>query len=69
MQEGTIYLYPGYLTKGNKGQILWHPVLPEFDESEGDWKHIRTVDVTNCVFDPWPFTSGGPNCVLEIQKV
>jgi len=68
MQEGTIILYPGFLTKGKGGRILWHPVMPKFDELSDDWHDHRTVDVTNCVFDPWPYTSGGENCIMEILK-
>lgn len=68
MRESVITLYPGYLTKGKKGKIYWHSRLPSFDYETEDWPNQKATDVTNCIFDPWPYTAGGPDCILEVSK-
>jgi len=69
MQEITIWLYPGFLTKGLKGKLLWHGKEPIFDEKNNDWTAKQAVDVTNCINDPWPFIEGGRECCLTIKAV
>lgn len=65
--SSSISLYPGYLTKLN-GKILWHPQKPIFDEFNNDWNRNKSVDVTGCIFDPWPFTQGDQDLLLEIRN-
>jgi hypothetical protein len=62
--RNTIYLYPGYLTKGLLGRMLWHPTQPVFDQQFNDWSNTRAVDVSSCIQDPWPDCAGGPECIL-----
>jgi hypothetical protein len=66
MQARTIWLYPGYLTKGLKGKILWHPKMPEFEANSNDWS--SGIDITGCIHDPWPFGEGGKKFIMEIVK-
>lgn len=66
MEKQTIFIYPGFVTKGLKGRILWHPSRPGFDEEKGDWPARASADITECVNDPWPSTDGGPGCILEV---
>jgi hypothetical protein len=68
MRESIVNLYPGFLTKGSKGKILWHSRMPSFDQNKNDWPKDEAVDVTACVFDPWPYTAGGQDCILEVSK-
>jgi len=63
----SIFLYQGFLTKGLKGRIVWHPKEPVFDRESNDWRKCDScADVTVCVNDPWPDTEGGPSCRTEI---
>ena len=62
----SIFLYPGFVTKGQKGRILWHPGLPSCDARENDWETNKAVDITNCIHDPWPFVAGGKSCCMEV---
>lgn len=66
MEKRTIWLYPGYLTKGLKGRLLWHSKPPEF--SDNDWISTGAVDISGCIHDPWPFGAGGKEFVLEVTK-
>ena len=66
MQKTTIFLYPGFITKGQKGKLLWHPKMPEYDMKQNDWDYIKSVEITNCIHDPWPFMEGGKDCMIEI---
>jgi hypothetical protein len=68
MQSRTIWLYPGYLTKGLKGKILWHPKVPEFEADQNDWSANGSIEVTGCIHDPWPFVEGGKEFIMEIIK-
>jgi hypothetical protein len=34
MKPTPIFLYPGYITKGLKGRLVWHPKMPDFDPKE-----------------------------------
>ena len=68
MKPSPIFLYPGFVTKGQKGKLLWHPVLPAFDAKENDWVSTRAIEVTNCIHDPWPFIAGGKDCCTEISS-
>jgi hypothetical protein len=69
MQRNTIYLYPGFLTKGQRGRILWHPQKPSYNENKKDWEEIKAIDVTNCIYDPWPYTGGDRDCIMEVSKI
>jgi len=42
--------------------------MPSFDQNKNDWPKDEAVDVTACVFDPWPYTAGGQECILEVSK-
>ncbi len=66
-KNSSICLYPGYLTKVN-GKILWHPQKPTFNLIIDDWEKDKSVDVTGCIFDPWPFTQGNQDLLLEIKN-
>lgn len=63
----AISFYPGYMTKMN-GKIWWHPQKPVFNEEENDWYKSGAIEVTGCTFDPWPFTSGSKDLILEIKN-
>lgn len=64
--KSTIFLYPGYVTKGQKGRIFWHPAMPDFDPKQNDWDQKKAVELTNCIHDPWPSVEGGKECMIEI---
>jgi len=66
-KNSSVCLYPGYLTKLN-GQILWHPQKPGFNDINSDWNKDKSVDVTGCIFDPWPFTQGNKDLLIEITN-
>lgn len=68
MEKRTIWMYPGYLTKGLKGKLLWHPKTPTYNEQERDWITTGSIDITGCIHDPWPFGEGGKEFVLEVTK-
>lgn len=64
-QTTDISLYPGYLLKEN-GRLFWcsnKPVL-----NDGGWTKINPVEVTGCVFDPFPYTSGDEKSLIEIKN-
>jgi hypothetical protein len=67
MRSETIFLYPGYLTKGLKGKMLWHPSYPKFDNRLNDWVETGATDVSNCIFDPWPSEAGNNDCIMEVK--
>jgi hypothetical protein len=69
LQKTSIFLYPGYLTKGLKGKILWHPKYPIFDLKNNDWDAKESVGVTDCIHDPWPYVEGGIKCIISIESV
>lgn len=65
MNQATINLYPGFVTK-SQGRIFWHPSKPKFLVDINSW-HTKTMcEITSCVNDPWPFVDGGPNCLMEV---
>lgn len=66
MQKITVSLYPGFLTK-SQGKIVWHAILPKFDQSNDEWLGVNSIEITSCIHDPWPHTSGGKNCVVELK--
>lgn len=59
MLKNSIFLYSGYLTK-YEGKICWHPQLPDFD------KFNDGICITSCIHDPFPYTQGGKECILEV---
>jgi hypothetical protein len=67
MKPSTISPHPGFVTKGQKGKLLWHPKMPEFDMKQNDWDATKSIEVTNCIHDPWPFVAGGKDCMMEIS--
>jgi len=67
MKSRTVFLYPGYLTKGLKGRIVWHPKMPQFDPKQNDWILEKAIEITSCIHDPWPFIEGGKDCMMEID--
>jgi hypothetical protein len=67
MKPTTIFLYPGYITKGLKGRLVWHPKMPDFDPKMNDWIADKSVEITSCINDPWPFIEGGKECMIEID--
>jgi hypothetical protein len=66
MKTRTVFLYPGYITKGLKGRMFWHPKMPEHDMELNDWKTDKAVEISSCIHDPWPFIEGGKDCLMEI---
>ena len=58
MKQITVFLYPGFITKGLKGRLFWHPTMPEFDNKDNDWQIAKSIEITNCIHDPWPFIAG-----------
>jgi|688.fasta_scaffold25606_14 hypothetical protein len=63
-KTSEVSLYPGYLIK-EKGRIFWcskRPIL-----NDGGWAKINPIEVTDCVFDPFPYTSGDEKSLLEIK--
>jgi hypothetical protein len=67
MRRKIIFLYPGHITKGLNGRILWHPRLPEFDLKQNDWPSTGSVEITSCIHDPWPFGEGGKEFIMEVE--
>jgi len=65
--KSIVFLYPGFITKMN-GRIFWHSQKPLFLEEHKDWDYSKAVNVTGCIYDPWPFTNGDSNLVLEISN-
>jgi hypothetical protein len=63
----AVFIYPGFLTKGLKGTIRWHPDMPSFDRQRSDWDDRGCVDLTRCVNDPWPDSEGGALCFMEVR--
>ena len=68
MKQITVFLYPGFITKGLKGRLFWHPTMPEFDNKDNDWQIAKSIEITNCIHDPWPFIAGGKDCLMEIAS-
>lgn len=69
MNSNTICLYPGYLTKGMHGKLVWHPRLPRFNNVLNDWSEEDTsVNVSPCIQDPWPDYFGGRDCIMQITN-
>lgn len=68
-KKNSIQLYPGFLTKGLKGRLIWHSVSPFFNEKNNDWVAAKSLfsDVTNCINDPWPDTEGGKECCMRVE--
>lgn len=64
-KTSSFCLYPGYLTKEN-GRIYWTEQAPVRQNNK--WVKTNSVDVTNCIFDPFPYTSGDQNSVLCIDQ-
>lgn len=70
MRKIAISIYPGYITKGLKGRLIWHPKLPSFSDRESDWESVKpSVDLSDCISDPWPYSGGGPDCIIEVKAV
>jgi len=67
MKAMAVFLYPGFVTKGLKGILLWHPKRPEFNTQENDWKTDNSVNITDCINDPFPYSDGGQSCVIEVE--
>ena len=65
MEKRAVFIYPGFLTKGLKGRILWHPARPYYNTDKSDWSDKSATDLTSCVHDPWPSVEGGEGCVME----
>jgi hypothetical protein len=63
MLKNSIFLYSGYLTK-SQGQICWHPKLPSFNETSSQFD--EGICITNCIHDPFPYTQGGKDSILEV---
>lgn len=66
MKLRSIFLYPGFITKGQKGKLFWHPKMPSFDMKFNDWPVEKAIEITSCIHDPWPFVEGGKDCMMEI---
>jgi hypothetical protein len=32
-----------------------------------DWIADKSVEITSCIHDPWPFVEGGKECMIEID--
>ena len=63
--SAKISLYEGYLVKQD-GKLLWSPRSPMWTNDQ--FEHLQTPsNVTSIINDPWPFTSGGPNCILKVS--
>ena len=63
MLKNSIFLYSGFLSKA-KGNICWHAKLPFFDNNSQQFND--GICITNCIHDPFPYTQGGQDCVLEV---
>lgn len=64
-KTSSFCLYPGYLTKEN-GRVYWTEQAPVRQNNK--WIKTNGVDVTDCIFDPFPYTSGDQNSILCIDQ-
>jgi hypothetical protein len=63
-KTSEVSIYPGYLVK-EKGRLFWCSKKPVLND--GGWAKINPIEVTDCVFDPFPYTSGDEKSLLEIK--
>lgn len=66
-QENEITLYPGYIAKSN-GKILWFSDQPEFNTETQEWVGPSSVNITSCIADPWPYTTGSSQSLMKISN-
>lgn len=66
IKTSSFCLYPGYLTKEN-GRIYWTETSPVRQNDK--WIKTNSVDVTNCIFDPFPYSQGDENTTIKINSV
>lgn len=65
--QTEVSLYPGFLVKDMDG-IFWHPTKPVFDQTQERWQRNNSISVTGCIFDPWPYTGGGSDCLMRLGE-
>lgn len=66
VKTSSFCLYPGYLTKEN-GRIYWTEQAPVRQNDK--WIKTNSVDVTDCIFDPFPYSQGDENTTIKINSV
>ncbi len=62
--QSSVFLYPGYLVK-EAGRLFWYPEKPEFSNR---WDRANSIEVTSCIFDPWPYTEGGEKFIMKVEQ-
>lgn len=62
--QSSVSLYPGYLVK-DSGRLYWFSEKPEFI---GHWDKKNSVEVTSCIFDPWPYGEGGEKFITKVEQ-
>jgi hypothetical protein len=62
--KSDIYLYPGYVIKEN-GKLFWCAREPVYNNK---WEKDNFVEVTNCIYDPFPYSSGSKETIIKINN-
>lgn len=60
-----VYLYPGYVLKEN-GKLFWCAKEPIYKNEK--WEKSNFVEVTNCIYDPFPYSSGNKETIIRINS-